>query len=92
MSTSQSLTKSNGIPFNDPHLYRSIVGGLQYLYFTRPDVAFVVHKVSKYMHNSLEPYWTTVKCILRYLKSTISHALLIQPSTAVKLHSFSDAD
>jgi hypothetical protein len=92
MSTSQSLTKSDGIPFNDLHLYRSIVGGLQYLFFTRLDVAFTVHKVSKNMHNSLEPHWTTVKCILRYLKSTISHVLLIQPSTVVKLHSFSDAD
>jgi hypothetical protein len=92
MSTSQSLTKSDGIPFADPHLYHNIVGGLQYLSFTRPDVAFAVHKVSKYMHNPLEPHWITVKCILRYLKSTISHALLIQPSTAVKLHCFSDAD
>jgi histone deacetylase 1/2 len=44
------------------------------------------------MHISLEPHWTTVKCILCYLKSTISHTLLIQPSTVVKLHSFSDAD
>jgi hypothetical protein len=92
MSTSQLLSKSDGIPFADPHLYRNIIGGLQYLSFTRPDVAFAVHKVSKYMYNPLEPHWIAVKCILRYLKSTISHALLIQPSTAVKLHCFSDAD
>ena len=49
MSTSQSLIKFSCIPFHDPHLYRSVVGGLQYLSFTRPDLAFVVHKVSKYM-------------------------------------------
>jgi hypothetical protein len=44
------------------------------------------------MHNPLEPHWIAIKRILRYLKSTISHELLIQPSTVVKLHCFSDAD
>ncbi|KAL6312078.1 hypothetical protein AAG906_022071 [Vitis piasezkii] len=92
MSTSQSLIKFAGIPFHDPHLYRSIVGGLQYLSFTRPDLAFAVHKVSKYMQNPMEPHWAVVKRILRYLKNTISHALLIQPITDLKLHTFSDAD
>ena len=75
ISTSQLLSKSDSKPFADPHLYRSIVGGLQYLSFTRPYVAFAIHKVSKYMHNPLEPHWIAVKRILRYLKSTISHAL-----------------
>ena len=92
MSTSQPLIKFVGIPFHDPHLHRSIVGGLQYLSFTRPDLAFVVHKVSKYMQNPIEPHWATVKRILRYLKNTISHALLIQPIIDLKLHTFSDAD
>jgi hypothetical protein len=69
MSTSQSLTKFDGIPFHNPHLYRSIVGGLQFISFTRSDVAFVVHKVSKYMHHPLEPHWAVVKRILRYLKT-----------------------
>jgi len=40
------IMKSDGIPFVDPHLYRSIVGGLQYLSFTRPDVAFAVHMLA----------------------------------------------
>ncbi|RVX18433.1 Retrovirus-related Pol polyprotein from transposon RE2 [Vitis vinifera] len=92
MSTSQPLIKSAGIPFHDPHLYRSVVGGLQYLSFTRPDLTFVVHKVSKYMQNPMEPHWAVVKHILHYLKNTISHALLIQPTTDLKLHTFSDVD
>ena len=28
MSTSQALIKSNGIPFHNPYLYQSVVGGL----------------------------------------------------------------
>ena len=71
MLTSQSLIKFACIPFHDPHLYRSVVGGLQYLSFTQPDLAFAVHKVSKYMQNPMEPHWAVVKRILHYLKNTI---------------------
>jgi histone deacetylase 1/2 len=66
MSTSQSLTKSDGIPFHDPYMYLSVIKGLQYLSFTWLDVAFAVHKVSKYMYLPLEPHWTAVKRILCY--------------------------
>ena len=46
MSTSQPLIKSAGIPFHDPHLYRSVVGGLQYLSFTQPDLAYALIKLA----------------------------------------------
>jgi len=92
MSTFQILNKSDGAPFHDPYLYRSIVGGLQYLSFTKPELAFAIHKVSKYMHDSKEPHWVAVKRILRYLKETISHAILIQPDHLLQLQTFSDAD
>ena len=92
MSTSQALIKSDGILFHDPHLYQSVVRGLQYLSFTRLDLTFAIHKVSKYMQSPMEPYWAFVKRILRYLKNTISHALLIQPTTDLKLQTSSDAN
>ena len=60
MSMSQILNKSYGASFHDPHLYRSIVGGLQYLSFTRPELAFSIHKVSKYMHDPKEPHWVAI--------------------------------
>ena len=49
-------------------------------------------KIVKYTQTPMEPYWAAVKCILHYLKNTISHTLLIQPTTDLKLHTFSDAD
>ncbi|XP_050147355.1 uncharacterized mitochondrial protein AtMg00810-like [Malus sylvestris] len=40
---SNRLLKDDGHPFNNHALYRSVVGALQYLIFTRPDIAFSVH-------------------------------------------------
>jgi histone deacetylase 1/2 len=85
MSTSLPLSKFAGVAFHDPSLFRSIVGGLQYLSFTRPDIAFAIHKVSEFMHNPMEMHWAVVRRILRYLKHTISHSLLIQPTASVTL-------
>jgi len=50
MSTNVALTTTDTEAFDDPTLYRSIVGGLHYLQFTQPDIAFAVHHVSKFMH------------------------------------------
>ena len=45
ISPAAKLSSSGGIPFSDPTLCRSIVGALEYLTFTRPDIAYVVNKV-----------------------------------------------
>ena len=48
--------------------YRSVVGALQYLTLTRPDISYSVNKVCQYLHAPSSAHWTTVKRILRYLK------------------------
>jgi hypothetical protein len=37
-------------------------------------------------------HWSPVKCILRYLKETVGHGLLIQRSSSSSLMAYSDAD
>ncbi|KAG6752130.1 hypothetical protein POTOM_044349 [Populus tomentosa] len=56
MSTSVTLTVTDTEAFDDPTLYRSIVGGLHYLSFTRPNIAFVIHRVSKFLHQPKQSY------------------------------------
>jgi len=47
LSASEKLSMYSGDPLDDDmsKRYRSIVGGLQYLTLTRPDIAFAVNKV-----------------------------------------------
>ncbi|CAM6109633.1 unnamed protein product [Calypogeia fissa] len=57
--------------------YETAVGSLMYLIVcTRPDLAFAMGKVSRYMLNPGKLHWDAVKWILRYLKGTKDVGLL----------------
>ncbi|GJX35907.1 ribonuclease H-like domain-containing protein [Tanacetum coccineum] len=45
----------------DPTLYHSLVGALQYLTFTRPDLSYVVQQLCLYMHDPQEPHLVALK-------------------------------
>ena len=44
-SPNTQLSIHEGELLSDPHGYRSLVGALHYLTFTRPDISFAVHQV-----------------------------------------------
>uniref|UniRef100_A0A803NEG0 Uncharacterized protein n=1 Tax=Chenopodium quinoa TaxID=63459 RepID=A0A803NEG0_CHEQI len=43
------LSADVGNPISDPTLYRSLAGALQYLTFTRPEIAYAVQQVCLFM-------------------------------------------
>ncbi|KAJ8769224.1 hypothetical protein K2173_000999 [Erythroxylum novogranatense] len=90
--TSPPLLLKSGTPLSDPTEYRTIVGSLQYLLLTRPDIAFAVNKLSQYMHTPTTEHWTFVKRLLRYLCRTINEGLQLHRQSPLHLHAFSDAD
>ncbi|CAA0836931.1 cysteine-rich RLK (RECEPTOR-like protein kinase) 8 [Striga hermonthica] len=55
------LTKASTAEKVNATLYRSIVGGLRYLVHTRPDIAFAVGYVSRFMEDPREDHWAAVK-------------------------------
>ncbi|PKI44367.1 hypothetical protein CRG98_035241, partial [Punica granatum] len=92
MSCSASLLLHDGSPPADATEFRRVVGSLQYLSLTRPDIAFSVNKLSQYMHAPTQNHWTAVKRLLRYLKQTIFHGLHIKRQSSITLKAYSDAD
>ena len=58
---------------------------------TKLDVAHAKGVVSRYMNNPGKDHWKEVKCILKYLRGTTSHALCFGGSD-IFLQEYVDAD
>jgi hypothetical protein len=87
----KKLSLYDGDPLSDPTEFRSVVGALQYLTLTRPNICFAVNQVCQFLHQPTTNHWTAVKRILRYLKDTLDHGLFYQPGSLM-LEAYSDAD
>jgi hypothetical protein len=77
---------------DDATRYQSVVGGLQYLSLTRPDISFSVNRMCQYMSSPTTVHWVMMKRILRYLRDTIDLGLRFSKSNSMLLSAFSDAD
>ncbi|CAL2280003.1 unnamed protein product [Prunus armeniaca] len=83
---------TDGEPLKEPSVYRSIVGALQYLTFTRPDLAYSVNTVCQFMNNPTEVHFQLVKRILRYIQGPLHYGLTYSSSVPVSVSAYSDAD
>ena len=92
MVSSERLLAYKGDPIEDVKLYRSLVGALQYITITRPEIAFIVNKVSQFMQYSLHTHFKAAKRILKYLKGTTEHGLHLTKSTQLNLIGYCDMD
>lgn len=79
---------------SDVKKYREAVGSLIYLTTcTRPDLCFVVSKLSQHFADPTEEHWVTVKHVLRYLRGTADKQLCFRKSgESLGLLAYSDAD
>ena len=92
LSTTQSLKLIDGTAAVDSSEFRRIIGRLQYLALTRPDISFAVNRLSQFMHKPTTNHWTSTKRLLRYLKQTIFHGIQIHKVRLPILRTYSDAD
>ncbi|XP_019105792.2 uncharacterized mitochondrial protein AtMg00810-like [Beta vulgaris subsp. vulgaris] len=92
VDTKAKLGANYGPPVRDPTLYSSLAGALQYLTFTRPDIAYLVQQVCLFMHDPREPHFQALKRILRYIEGTIDHGLHLYLSASTCLITYTDAD
>ncbi|GJV54143.1 ribonuclease H-like domain-containing protein [Tanacetum coccineum] len=88
----ESKLEDDGDPVSEPTLYRSLVGPLQYLTFTRPDISYAVQQVCLHMHDLKEPHFSALKRVLRYVRGTLDYGLQLFSSSTTDLVAYSDAD
>ncbi|GJS42933.1 ribonuclease H-like domain-containing protein [Tanacetum coccineum] len=72
--------------------YQKLVGKLIYLTYTRPDISYVVHCLSRHMHDPLQSHMKAALRVLRYLKSFPRLGIQFDKDSDLKLRVFSDAD
>jgi hypothetical protein len=74
--------------------FRSLVGSLRYLVNTRPDIAYSVGMVSRFMETPTNEHWAAIKRIVRYIAGTTEYGCryTCRPFANLKLLGYSDSD
>ncbi|XP_057434172.1 uncharacterized protein LOC130726869 isoform X2 [Lotus japonicus] len=91
MEPGMKLT-AEGVPFSDPQRYRRLVGKLNYLTVTRPDIAFPVSVVSQFMSSPTDAHWEALIRIVKYLKKAPGRGIVYRDHGHMRVEAFSDAD
>jgi methylase of polypeptide subunit release factors len=94
MEARLQLTKEGSEASVNATKYRSMVGALQYLIHTRPDLAHAVSYVSRFTAEPREDHLIAVKRILRYIASSHDHGVQYERRKAIDLVllGYSDSD
>jgi hypothetical protein len=72
--------------------YSQIIGSLIYLASaTRPDISFVVSKVSRFVSKPGDDHWRALERVMRYLKSTLNYEIHYSGNPKV-LEGYSDSN
>lgn len=98
MEPGTHLLEEHRRPDPDPHItkyYQHIVGTLQYLtHWTRPDIAFTVHELSKHQCNPGDVHVDAAKRLVRYLHGTSNYGIVFRKvyNNIDRIYAFADAD
>lgn len=93
MEPRTKLSKLSEEPPVDATYYRSIVGSLRYLVNTRPDIAYSVGIISRFMEKPTTQHMAAMKHILRYIRGTLDlGCIYTKKEETAKLVGYSDSD
>lgn len=86
------LNTDDGDLLSDPETYRSLVGKLNFLTNTRPDLAFAVQSLSQFMQQPRTPHLVALLHTLRYVSHLVGQGILLNATSDIKLQAFTDSD
>eukprot|EP00253_Pinus_taeda_P016267 PITA_16267 len=87
-----NLTSIEGKQFEDATKDRTLVGSLNYLTTTRPDILFDVGILSRFMQNPCKGHWSTAKIVLKYLKGAQDFGIKYTQVDGFSLIGYSDSN
>ncbi|XP_070013007.1 uncharacterized mitochondrial protein AtMg00810-like [Nicotiana sylvestris] len=86
------ITSNTRNPLSNPLVYCRLVGKLNFLTNTRPDLSYSVQLLSQFMHSPCEGHFQAALHVLRYVKGTVGQGLFMSTTSDFKLHAFCDRD
>ena len=92
MSIGHKLSKNDDSKEVDQTTYKSMIGKLQYVVHTRPDIALAVGMVARFLENPKENHMMEIKRIMRYLKGIEDYGLWYKKGGNLDLKAFTDVD
>lgn len=92
MNVDELLRVEDGTGKANARYFQSIVGGLNYLSHTRPDIADSLSVVARFMHSLSVHYHGAAKRILRYVAGTSDYGIWYSKVDNFRLHGFIDSD
>ncbi|XP_062103078.1 secreted RxLR effector protein 161-like [Humulus lupulus] len=94
LSSYQSLKTKDEVRFMEKIPYAEAIGSVMYTRIcTRPDIAYDVSVLSRFMAKPGEDHWKGLKWLLRYLKTTTQYGLVFRKTRMkAQLEGYVDAD
>lgn len=79
------LTTHDGELLQDASQCRSLIGHLLYFTLSRPNITFVIHKLSQFLSEPMIPHLEAVRYLLLYFKSKPGQCLFFSSSSSLQL-------
>eukprot|EP00253_Pinus_taeda_P032392 PITA_32392 len=92
MEQNLKLTSIEGKEFEDATRYIQLVGSVNYMTTTRPDISFAVGILSRFMQKPCEGHLSIAKGVLKYLKGTQDFGLKYTQVGDFNLIGYSDSN
>ncbi|XP_062114126.1 uncharacterized mitochondrial protein AtMg00810-like [Humulus lupulus] len=92
MEPNLKLTQESSDILDNPQFYRCIIGKLQYLTITRPDLFYSFNKLSQFLSASRVPHLKASQRLLQYVKESSGLGIFFSANSDVKLKAYMDSD
>ena len=92
MVIGHKLSKNDDSAEVNQTLYMSMIGKLQYVVLSRPNIALSIGIVARFSDNPRENRLMVVKRIMRYLKGIEEYGLYYKKNEKFELRTYTDAD